>query len=137
MMMTREASATNGPPPETPAQRMVRWVFWCAIAAVLVLTLVPGHYLPQKGPFNFWDKAQHALAFGGLTTLGLWVWRTGPQRARLLIGLVALGGAIEVAQHLTGWRRGEWADWAADAVGVVVVAMLVWRFHRPAVVGRA
>ena len=70
MMMTREAPATNRPPPETPAQRLVRWAFWCAVAAVLVLTLVPGHYLPQKGPFNFWDKAQHAPAFGGLTALG-------------------------------------------------------------------
>ena len=104
---------------------MVRRTFWCAVAAVLVLTLVPGHYLPQKGPFNFWDKAQHALAFGGLTALGLWVWRTGPQRAHLLIGLVALGGAIEVAQHLTGWRQGQWADWGADSLGVGLIS-LTW-----------
>jgi len=36
---------------------------------------------------------------------------------------VALGGAIEVVQHLTGWRHGDWADWVADAVGIILMAL--------------
>lgn len=107
---------------------IARATFWLATLALLVLTLVPGHYLPEKGPFNFWDKAQHGLAFAVLTALGLWAW---PQRAlhlRLALALVALGGGIEGAQHLTGWRHGEWADWAADALGVALVA-LAWRIR--------
>jgi VanZ family protein len=33
--------------------------------------------------------------------------------------MLAYGAAIEVAQWAVGWRFGEWADWAADAVGVL------------------
>jgi VanZ family protein len=99
-------------------------LFWLATLAVLALTLAPGHYLPDKGPFNLWDKAQHAMAFGVLTALGLVAWPARAQRFGLLAGLLMLGGAIEVAQHLTGWRHGEWADWAADAVGVAIAAAL-------------
>ena len=104
-------------------QRPARILFWIATAAVLVLTLMPAQFLPEKGPFNFWDKAQHALAFAVLTLLSLLGWRQRAARWRLVLGLLTLGGAIEVAQHFTGWRHGEWADWAADAVGVVVVAI--------------
>jgi MYXO-CTERM domain-containing protein len=42
----------------------------------------------------------------------------------LLVGLVIYGGCIEWAQHLTGWRHGDWADWVADSAGVALVAAL-------------
>ena len=100
-----------------------RAAFWLAALAVLVLMLLPAEHV-QRLPLNFWDKAQHALAFGGLTLLGLLAWPQRPDRWRLLVGLVIYGGAIEVAQHLTGWRHGDWADWVADAVGVALVAVL-------------
>lgn len=114
-----------------PYQRLARAAFWLTTAAVLVLTLMPAQFLPDTGPFNFWDKAQHALAFGVLTALGLWGWPQPVLRWRVLVALVALGGAIEVAQHLTGWRHGEWADWLADAAGVALVA-LIFLTVRPA-----
>ena len=105
-------------------QPLARAAFWLATASVLVLTLMPASQLPPLGPFNFWDKAQHALAFAVLTVLGLLAWPQASLRWRLLLSLVALGGAIEVAQHLTGWRHGEWADWAADALGVALVGLV-------------
>ena len=105
-------------------QHWARALFWLATLAMVVLTLVPGQYLPDKGPFNFWDKAQHALAFAVITALGLLAWPEQARRLQMLGALLLLGGAIEVAQHLTGWRHGEWADWAADAVGVAIAAAL-------------
>jgi hypothetical protein len=101
---------------------MARAAFWLVTLAVLVLTLIPAQQV-QYLPFNFWDKAQHALAFGVLTGLGLWAWPLRHHRLKLIAGLVLLGGGIEVAQYLTGWRHGEWADWAADVLGVVLVAL--------------
>lgn len=103
-------------------QLWARAAFWLATVGLLVLTLMPAEQLPPLGPFNFWDKAQHALAFAVLTSLGLLAWPQPSLRWKLIFSLVALGGGIEMAQHLTGWRHGEWADWGADAVGVVLIA---------------
>ena len=115
------------------AARAVFWraAFWLAALAVLVLMLLPAEHV-QRLPLNFWDKAQHALAFGVLTLLGLLAWPQQQDRLRLLVGLVIYGGGIELAQHLTGWRHGDWADWVADSAGVALVAALALaRRRRP------
>ena len=97
-------------------QRLARWIFWLLLALVIGLTLSPVAYLPQQA-FSLWDKAQHALAFAGLAGLGALAY---PRRIGLLaVGLLVFGGAIELAQAATGWRSGDWADWLADAVGLV------------------
>jgi hypothetical protein len=46
-----------------------------------------------------------------------------------VLGMLAYGAGIELAQWAVGWRFAEWADLAADAVGVLVAWMLVsgWR----------
>jgi VanZ family protein len=98
-------------------------LFWLAALSVLVLSLLPGQYLPQGGPLNFWDKAQHATAFAVLTGLGQVAWPRRPQRALLILGLICFGGAIEIAQHMTSWRFGEWTDWAADLVGIATLTI--------------
>lgn len=109
------ATPTRTPRPQDADVRKL--VFWCALATVLVLSLLPGALLPPV--FNFWDKAQHALGFFGLTGLALLAY---PQKPLLHIGLGLLlaGGAIEVAQSATGWRYGDGLDLLADAVGIVM-----------------
>ena len=97
-------------------QRLVRWTFWLLLALVIGVTLSPIAYLPQQA-FSLWDKAQHALAFAALAALGALAY---PRRVGLLAAsLLVFGGAIELAQAATGWRTGDWADWLADAVGLV------------------
>jgi VanZ family protein len=67
---------------------------------------------------SFWDKAQHALGFAGLAFLGLYAY---PGRVvRLILGLLMLGAAIELAQAISGWRQGDWVDWVADDVGIML-----------------
>jgi VanZ family protein len=43
-----------------------------------------------------------------------------------MLGLVLLGAGIELAQWLTGWRQGDWQDWIADCVGLVM-GYFAWR----------
>ncbi|MCK6414335.1 MAG: VanZ family protein [Giesbergeria sp.] len=101
--------------------------FWALAACVVVLSLLPGHALPQVA-FSLWDKAQHALAFTALATVGLHAYpRYAP---RVLVGLLVLGGGIELAQAATGWRHGEWADGLADAVGLALGTLLAMATRR-------
>ena len=94
-----------------------RWLFWLACLVVLAAALTPGKYLPSI-IFDWWDKAQHALAFAGLAGLGLIAY---PSRTtRVLVGLLPLGAGIELAQAATGWRNGDVLDWLADVVGLML-----------------
>lgn len=105
-------------------QGLARHAFWALMLCVTVLSLMPTAYLPPQ-VFSLWDKAQHALAFTALALLGL---RAYPRRLwHLALGLLVLGGGIELAQAATGWRHGEWGDWLADAVGLALGALLTWR----------
>ena len=107
----------------------MRVAWYLALAAVAVLALMPIEHL-QLPVFDWWDKAQHALAFVVLTGWGLLLW---PVHAlRVVVGMVAYGAGIEAAQWAVGWRFAEWADLAADAIGVLMAWILVigwWRFQ--------
>jgi hypothetical protein len=94
---------------------MWRGLFACALAAIMVLALIP----PGDGPdwFAQADKLRHAVAFIALWAIG--------RRARLrptwalALGLLGFGIAIELAQALTTYRDSSVADVLADAVGIV------------------
>ena len=103
--------------------RTFRLGFWALVLGVAVLSLLPGEYLPPVTA-TIWDKAQHASAF---TVLGAWGMLVYPRRPwSVLLGLLAFGGAIELAQATTTWRFGDWQDWLADAVGLTLGAVLAW-----------
>jgi VanZ family protein len=92
------------------------------VLITLWLSLVPAEQVPSA--FHFWDKAQHALGFAGLAFLGLMAY---PGRVRvLMLGLALFGAGIEVAQWLTGWRHGDWQDWIADCVGLII-GRVAWK----------
>jgi VanZ family protein len=102
-------------------QRVLVWGFWALALCVAVLSLMPTNYLPAQ-VFSLWDKAQHALAFTALASLGLLAYPRQPWR--VAIALLAFGGAIELAQAATGWRYGEWLDFLADGIGILIGAVL-------------
>ena len=110
-------------------QRAWRALFWLAVALGVVLAL-----WPQSEPKEPWlpglDKIEHACSFAVLMWVGL---RAGYRRAWVLpVGLLVLGGAIELAQSLTATRSADWHDWLADAVGIAVT----WTAARLAATGR-
>ncbi len=87
-----------------------------AIAVVVVACLLPGTELP-KVPVN--DKVEHALAFFALSVAAVQLFLRGKPLAIVALGLLALGGAIELAQALlTTSREMEAADFIADAIGI-------------------
>jgi VanZ family protein len=101
----------------TPIPRRLRlMVFAAAVAVVLWATLAPSRDLPSV---NLWDKAEHALAFFGLTFLGVWAmphWRLRVAAAVLLLGI-----AIEIAQAtMPLGRDGDIRDAVADSLGILI-----------------
>jgi VanZ family protein len=112
-------------PRDPQLRKAIRGLFWIACVAVCVLALLPASQLPM-GLLDWWDKAQHALAFATLASLGGWAY---PRfAARVTVGLLFLGGVIEIAQAMTTWRHGDVFDWLADSVGVLaVMGFWIWR----------
>lgn len=100
--------------------------FWLCAAGLTAASLVPVDLLPPQS-FNVWDKAQHALGFAWLAFFGLLAYPRS--LAFVTTALLAHGGAIELAQAATGWRYGEWADFAADGVGIALGTVLWWLWH--------
>ena len=109
-----------------PLRRGSLWLgLWLgAILGVIVVCLLPGADLP-KVPLS--DKLEHALAFFALAAAAVQLFRRGKPLAIVALGLLALGGAIELAQALlTTSRAMESGDIVADAIGVAAGAVLAW-----------
>lgn len=105
-------------------QRVWLVAFWLSVITGVVVSLWPGPAMPEPW-FPSADKVQHAVAYAVLAWLGL---QAGYRSKRWLAsGLLALGGAIEVAQGLTETRTAEWLDWLADAAGIAAgLAIASW-----------
>jgi VanZ family protein len=98
-------------------------LYGAAVSVLLYITLAPTRDVPGVG--LVWDKAEHAGAWMVLTLLGLLL--STRRRWAIPLFAVALGALIEVLQAaLPLGRDGEWADLAADAVGVAT-AWFLWR----------
>ena len=98
---------------------MLKVLFWLCFVALNALALSPAPYLPPLEIFDWWDKAQHAIGFGTLAVLAVLAY-PGVSKLRIGLMLVALGVLIEVLQHFSGYRFGDWQDALADGVGVVL-----------------
>ena len=92
-------------------------LFWIGIIITTILGLIPGSAVPNA--VQFWDKAQHTLAFLMLTISGELVF---PKKSnQIFIGLIIYGALIEIMQStLTSSRFGDVWDWVADGIGVFV-----------------
>lgn len=108
--------------------RELRWRwFWIAAGTALVLVITWLCLRPSAGGdpwFPYADKFQHAAAFLALGGLLLALVERS-RYAALCVALLAFGGAIEIAQHLMPYgRSAEWADLAADGLGILLAALV-------------
>jgi VanZ family protein len=103
---------------------VLKGMFWLCFVAVNTLALSPAPYLPPLEIFDWWDKAQHAIAFGALAVLAVLAY-PGVSKVRIGLLLIAHGVLIEVLQYFTGYRFGDWQDALADGVGVLVGLVLM------------
>jgi hypothetical protein len=108
--------------------RKIAFVIWVlAMGSVMVLALLPVQHL-QLPVFDWWEKAQHVFAFVVLSGGALLLWPGAS--ARVDIGMIAYGADLELAKWAVGWRFAEWADLAADSLGVVGAWLLVGGLQR-------
>lgn len=107
-------------------QRFWQGLFWLALTAVAVFSLLP---LGGTLAFAVSDKLQHLLAYAGLAALAATSY-AGRQPVWLIgVGLLLFSGAIELLQGLSGYRYAEWLDLLANAVGVALglAPAVLWR----------
>jgi len=107
-------------------------LFWVCFLAINILALSPAPYLPPLEIINWWDKAEHAIAFAVLAELAVLAALAYPEASRLRIALLLMGQGvlIEVLQYYGGYRFGDWQDAVADGVGVLVGLVVVRGFVR-------
>jgi len=92
-------------------------LWWLAVVLVFAACLVPARELPSV-PRGF-DKVEHFLAFFLLAASAVQLYATRRALWCVALGLVALGVAIELAQHaFTASRSMDPRDVLADALGV-------------------
>ena len=96
-------------------RRAGAWLFWPALAVVAWGELTPH---PPKVAALLWDKAEHFIAYFGLTLLASLGW--GLRRSLVLVfaAVVGLGGALEILQSFVG-RDAEWGDFFANTLGAL------------------
>lgn len=96
---------------------------WAMVVYVTVSCLEPARYVPN---LHLWDKAEHSLAFFGMTVwFGGMVRRSRYPVIALLLSL--LGAAIEIAQGTMGFGRdADIIDWVADTIGIVLASGLLY-----------
>ena len=105
--------------PKPKDTRLPRWLFWLTCLAVTTVSLIPTEDLPAAAPlFTFGDKVLHASAFMGICLMGSWVYLNRPYS--IMLGLLVLGGSIELAQFAIEWRHMDFWDFVANAVGIMI-----------------
>lgn len=93
------------------------WI--AALAATLVLCLLPMPALDLQ--VDDADKALHALGHAALAAYALMLYARPAAVMRAIVGLVALGVAIELLQTLLPWRSGgDPIDMLANALGTAL-----------------
>jgi VanZ family protein len=92
-------------------------MFWPALILVVWGELTP-HPPKLAGPW-LWDKLDHFTAYFGLALLATLGWGLRRSLIWVFLGLVALGGGLELLQTLMG-RDGEWGDFFANDLGALL-----------------
>jgi VanZ family protein len=98
------------------------------ILLIWLLSLTPFFPETPLDGVQFIDKWTHLVMYGGTTSVIWWEYlrlhqRVNWHRVLLLavVGMVLLGGLMELLQaYCTTTRSGEWLDFWADSVGVLL-----------------
>ncbi|TZF91446.1 VanZ family protein [Cognatilysobacter lacus] len=94
---------------------------WIAMfLAITVGSLLPAHDLPAPA-FDGFDKLEHLLGYSLLSGWSVLLFDRRSTRVRAMLGVIAFGIAIEVAQGvLTTTREPDVFDALANATGAMI-----------------
>jgi VanZ family protein len=113
------------------SKALLRWtglaalyLFWPGVALIAWGELTP--HPPDFTQF-LWDKLLHFTAYFGLAAMATVILGVNRRTALALVGLVVLGGVLEVLQGFTG-RDPEVLDEIANIVGVFSGFLVAWAF---------
>ena len=95
---------------------------------VILVSLTPSGSLPPYP--DFWDKAQHFLAYGALAVCGAIGFASRRAVKRLTGCLVMLGGGLEVGQLFVAGRDAALGDTLANGLGVLAGVAAVTLMRR-------
>lgn len=99
-------------------------VFIFSASAVVLGCLLPARWLP---PLRH-DKWMHFLAFFGLACMVKLMAKNSTELLFFLVGLLLSGLAIEALQQWVPGRQFCWGDMAANAAGILVMAVFSFFF---------
>jgi VanZ family protein len=113
------------------------WLFWPGVALIVWGELTP--HPPSLGGILGWDKAEHFTAYFGLASMATMMLGLRPRLVPAIVGVILLGGVLEIAQAYTG-RDAEFLDFVANSIGALagtlVAASFLLLLRGRALVGR-
>ena len=126
-----------------PLERLTRNSYpgiLCGIV-ILILTGLPGSYLPHVKPVVGLDKVVHTLMYATFAFLCIWGYRKqfvsndkAYRKRALILAVVisiAYGGLTEIIQEtLVPGRVGDWFDFLADSIGTCLGIYVFHHFYR-------
>jgi VanZ family protein len=92
------------------------WLFWPGVLLIAWGELTPNP--PQMGGVFGWDKAEHFIAYFGLASMASLAIGFRRRLGWAILGVVLLGGALEVVQYFAG-RDAELMDFVANTLGAL------------------
>lgn len=92
------------------------WLFWPGVLLIAWGELTPNP--PQLGGIFGWDKAEHFVAYFGLASMASLVIGFRSRLAWAILGVILLGGALEIVQYFAG-RDAELMDFVANSLGAL------------------
>jgi VanZ family protein len=99
---------------------VLKYIFAAGTIAVIVLSLLPGKYVPSVG---LSDKLEHVLAYAFLGLTGGLAFPTSRAAVVLLMLLPLLGIALEIGQLVVPGRSSEVADAFANLMGAALALL--------------
>ena len=110
----------------TPSSTLDRIAYGTAVLFLPAAAGVLGGELgPASGGPNIWDKAVHFTAYFILAWLAVTALKARLQSAWVILGLIAMGGALEIVQGLIG-RDCSIYDEIANTLGIFAGGAVAW-----------
>lgn len=101
------------------------WLFWPGVLVIAWGELTPDP--PQMSGLLGWDKADHFIAYFGLSAMASLVIGLKPRLKWAILGVILMSGALELLQAVFG-RDAEFLDFAANTLGAAAGTLIAVLF---------